>query len=82
MANAGGAGGARMTGSQEAHLARVKSEFCALVDAKYRAGAAEHGGELLDVCAVELLDYAIEEAIDQVVYLLSLKDKLTRRTAQ
>ena len=70
-----------MTASQEAHLSRVKSDFCALVDAKYRAGATEHDGELLEVAALEILDYAIEEAIDQVVYLFSLKEKLTRRAA-
>ncbi len=70
-----------MTLSQEAHLSRVKADFCLLVDAKYRAGVEEHGGELLDVPALEILDFAIEEAIDQVVYLLSLKEKLTRRAA-
>ncbi len=68
-----------MNDSQEAHLARVKARFCELVDEKYRAGAAEHGGELLDVAALAILDYAIEEAVDQVVYLLSLKEKLTWR---
>ena len=64
---------------QEAHLARVKTEFVALVDAKYRAGAAEHSGELLALPALGILDYAIDEAVDQVVYLLSLKEKLTLR---
>jgi hypothetical protein len=70
-----------MTGAQESHLARVKAEFLSLVDAKYRAGAAEHGGELLALPDLEVLDLAIEEAIDQVVYLLSLKENLTRRAA-
>ena len=68
-----------MTQSQESHLARVKGEFVALVDAKYRAGAAEHGGELLALTDLTILDLAIEEAVDQVVYLLSLKEKLARR---
>ncbi len=70
-----------MSPAQEDHLARVKQEFLALVDAKYRAGAREHGGELLEVPDLAILDFAIEEAVDQVVYLLSLKEKLTRRTA-
>jgi hypothetical protein len=70
-----------VTLSQEAHLARVKAEFVSLVDAKYRAGAAEHGGELLETPAAAILDAAIEEAIDQVVYLLSLKEKLMRGCA-
>ncbi len=68
-----------MTSSQEAHLAQIKADFVALVDSKYRAGAAEHDGELLAVPSLALLDFALEEAIDQVVYLLSLKEKLTRR---
>lgn len=68
-----------MNAAQEAHLARVKVSFTLIVDAKYRAGAAEHGGELLALPDSEILDLAIEEAIDQVVYLLSLKEKLTGR---
>ena len=68
-----------MTQAQEAHLARVKKEFVALVDAKYRAGAAEYGGELLALPNLSILDFAIDEAIDQVVYLLSLKEKVARR---
>ena len=70
-----------MTQAQEAHLARVKAEFIALVDAKYRAGAAEHGGELLALPDLSILNLAIEEAVDQVAYLLSLKEKLVRRDA-
>lgn len=67
--------------AQESHLTRVKREFVALVDAKYRTGAAEHGGELLALPDLAILDLAIEEAVDQVVYLLSLKEKLTGRSA-
>jgi hypothetical protein len=68
-----------VTQGQEAHLERVKKEFVELVDAKYRAGAAEHRGELLALPDLSILDFAIDEAIDQVVYLLSLKEKLARR---
>lgn len=70
-----------MNPAQEAHLARVKAGFALIVDAKYRAGAAEHGGELLALPNSTILDFAIEEAIDQVVYLLSLKEKLCGRSA-
>ena len=70
-----------MTQAQESHLTRVKRDFVALVDSKYRAGAAEHGGELLALPDLAILDLAIEEAVDQVVYLLSLKEKLVRRAA-
>lgn len=41
---------------------------------KYMRGQAEHGGRLWEKKG--LIDMAIEEAIDQVVYLLTLKDQL------
>jgi len=66
-----------MTTSQETHLARIKADFVVLVDAKYRLGAAEHSGDLMQMNAAQILNHAIDEAIDQVVYLLSLKEKLT-----
>jgi len=43
--------------------------------AKYRKGAEEHGGNLWDLSEDELLDEAINEAIDQVIYLLTIKLK-------
>ena len=64
--------------AEEEHLARVTADAIRLIDAKYRKGAAEHHGELLQVPALEILDQAIDEAIDQVVYLLSLKEKLLK----
>jgi hypothetical protein len=72
-------GASTVTRAQEAHLARVKKKFVLLVDAKYRAGAAEHGGELLALPDLIILDFAIDEAIDQIVYLLSLRERLSRR---
>jgi hypothetical protein len=48
-----------------------------MVDTKYRAGQAEHGGDLFRQTAVELCDAAILEAIDQVVYLFTLRDQLS-----
>ena len=64
-----------MTQDQEIHLARIKNIFRDLADTKYRVGQAEHGGNLFDMASQDLLDNAINEAIDQVVYLLTLKDK-------
>jgi hypothetical protein len=64
-----------MNERQERHLQTIKSEFEILVDQKYRSGAAEHGGELLDADFDVVLDYAIAEAVDQVTYLLTLKSK-------
>lgn len=55
------------------------------MDGKYRKGAEAHsheyGGELLSVPSLLILDHAIEEAIDQVVYLLSLREKLLKEAA-
>ncbi len=62
-----------MTHAQESHLRAVKDEFTALVDAKYRKGQQEHGGDLFRRSCEELLDMAIDEAVDQVVYLLTLR---------
>ena len=64
-----------MKKEQEEHLERIKTEFVKMVDAKYRTGAEEHGTILLEEPTV--LDMAIEEAIDQVTYLLTLKEQRT-----
>jgi len=65
-----------MTPQQEAHLSGIQHRFAALADAKYRRGQAEHGGDLFRVDKLELCDRAIDEAIDQVVYLLTLRDQI------
>lgn len=66
----------KMGTPQEAHLARVKEQVIAALDKKYRAGQSEHGGYLLDIGVTGLLDAAIDEAIDQATYLLSLRELL------
>ena len=65
-----------MTKEQEAHLARVIAVFAAACDIKYRRGQREHGGNLFDCSALELAEEAIREAVDQIVYLVTLRDKL------
>jgi hypothetical protein len=67
-----------MTEKQEKHLQEIKDNFSNLCDTKYRKGQAEHGGNLFDMSPMQLLDNAIDEAIDQVVYLLTIKQKLTK----
>src|SRR3990167_4934944 len=62
-----------MTPEQEKHLQKIKDQFNELVDSKYRKGQEAHGGDLWAKSG--LLDMAIEEAIDQVTYLITLKDK-------
>lgn len=67
-----------MTPAQENHLSQIKEQFNQLVDVKFRKGAEEHGGDLLrDFSVLNIIDAAIEEAIDLVTYLLSARMKLT-----
>jgi hypothetical protein len=68
-----------MTPAQEEHLRDIKESFSNLVDVKYRKGQAEHGGDLFKLTPIKLLDAAIDEAIDQVVYLLTLKEQINSR---
>ncbi len=70
-----------MTPEQERHLSDIKREFTGLVDRKYRAGQAEHGGNLWDVRVMRLIDNAIDEAVDQVVYLLTIRRQLELMTS-
>lgn len=67
---------AAMSPEQESHLDRVKKAFEVRVDAKYRKGQLEHGGNLDQQGARTLLQYAIDESIDQVVYLFTLMEVL------
>lgn len=57
---------------QEAHLASICSETSRLLDSKYRAGQQEHGGYL---AAKPQSSNLVEEALDQVVYALTLRDQ-------
>ena len=66
-----------MTPENEAHLRRIQTEFAADLNAKYRAGQEEHGGNLWEKRG--MLTHAIEEAIDQVVYLYTLREQLRQR---
>lgn len=65
-----------MTPLQETHLETIKREFVLLVDKKYRKGVKEHGGNLWKMQTMKLLDCAIDEAVDQVTYLLTLRRQL------
>jgi hypothetical protein len=67
-----------MTQEQELHLELVIKEATALIDAKYRAGQAAHGGDLFTKTTTELIDEAINECIDQIVYLLTAKHNLEK----
>ena len=59
--------------AHEAHLRRILSQFNADARSKYENGQREHGGNLWEKPG--LLENAIEEAIDQVVYLYTLREQ-------
>jgi len=65
-----------MTDDQKAHAAQLGDEAERRLLLKYAKGAAEHGGNIWELSPAVLLDEAINEAIDQVVYLLTLKEQL------
>lgn len=63
-----------MTDETWKHLGKIRDDFDDLVVAKYVAGQNEHGGQLWKKKG--LIDMAIDEAVDQVVYLLTLKKQI------
>jgi len=56
------------------HSKEIAKDAARRIIMKYRAGQKEHGGELWTKPGI--IDMAIEEAIDQVIYLLTLKQQL------
>lgn len=65
-----------LTPDQAHHVAELVKEFAFEMTEKYIKGQREHGGNLWDLPIDALLNNAIDEAIDQVVYLLTLKRKI------
>lgn len=64
-----------MTIEQEQHLQDIKDHVCQLIDAKYRKGAEEHGGNLKEM-PLDWFEKEIEnEIVDLVVYFLTKKLK-------
>jgi hypothetical protein len=65
-----------MTPQQSEHLGHLLDVITKLAKDKYAAGAAEHGGDLQDMPVGRLLDEAINENIDSLIYLLTAREKL------
>lgn len=65
-----------MTPDQISHLASLLDRFASLTSAKYEKGAEEHTGNVWDASLLTLIDNAIEESIDQFVYLMTIRDKV------
>ena len=66
-----------MTKKQKEHITSIIDEAVNLMYTKYKKGVREHGGNLWD--KKDLIDMAISEAIDQVVYLLTLKEQIKNK---
>jgi hypothetical protein len=61
------------TDSDHQHIAHIRREFDELMEQKYLLGIVEHGGHLWE----KPVDReAVFEAIDQVVYLITLRDQI------
>ena len=66
-----------MSNEQIAHRKYIVEEAATLIHAKYTKGALEHQTNLKEDTTIgQLIDFAIEEATDQMVYLLTLKQKI------
>ena len=75
------AGTPGMTFAQRSHANHIAQRFAAKIMAKYERGVIEHGGNLWERPPRELLDYAIDEAVDQACYLMTLREELYERPA-
>lgn len=68
-----------MNEEQQSHLANIQLNFIKEHHAKFTRGAEEHKTQLHeDFSADQLLELAIEEVIDLVSYLYTLRTKLAK----
>ena len=66
-----------MTAQQIAHLNRILEQSRELITEKYAKGTVEHKSLLSqDYSVEEVLNFAIEEAVDQMTYLLTLREMI------
>jgi hypothetical protein len=66
-----------MNDDQRSHLAEIQLNFIKEHSAKFEKGAIEHQSELhKDFTKEQLLDFALEEVIDLISYLYTLRSKL------
>ncbi len=66
-----------MNKDQQAHLQRIHTQFLEEHTTKYIKGAKEHKTELhKDFTKEQLLDFALEEVLDLISYLYTLKEKM------
>lgn len=65
-----------LTEEQETHIREIVRWFATTMPPKYTKGAVEHGGDIRDLTPIVLVENALEEALDNIVYLLTLREKL------
>jgi hypothetical protein len=65
-----------MSPEQETHLKTIIKIVSELLDDKYRKGQAEHGGNLFDMSARELIYQNIFEHIDGLTYCITALSKI------
>lgn len=62
--------------SQRLHINAITRSFKKLATEKYAKGVKEHGGNLWEVSG--LIDMALDECIDQYIYLTTLKSQIIK----
>lgn len=68
-----------MSPDQQQHAHELARQFEVRMLYKYTKGATEHGGNLWEMNLKNLLENALDEAIDQVVYILTALEKVDDR---
>jgi hypothetical protein len=68
-----------MTKEKERQLAYIKKEFLKRVDKKFRKGAREHKESLMDI---DLIEEALSECTDLLVYVLMLQLQINLKSKQ
>jgi hypothetical protein len=67
-----------MKEAQATHLHKIVEEARKAITEKYTRGAEEHGTILSDQPLLALADFIVDEAVDQLVYALTLRDSLEK----
>lgn len=69
---------APMTEAHMLHLGHLLGAFDSMFSEKYKQGVAEHGGGLWNLSALQLMDNAIKENLDQFAYLMTLRGQIEK----
>lgn len=64
------------TDAHAQHLLQIQMAASDMLEAKYRRGQAEHGGSLWGAPTAKIVESSLEEATDQLTYLLTLRQQM------